>query len=609
MTLPNIIVEHDVVIPLRDGTRTFADVYRFDDGERRPVIMQRAIYGKHSTHEMAYPSPMTVVRAGYVYVSQDCRGCWTSEGDWEFFFQEQADGYDSIEWVAQQPWSAGKVGLIGASGHGMTAYQALAAAPPSLAAAFIEVAAADMQSWSKRAGALSELHMGAGFAAAAVGLNNLARLDVDHDERARLSAALAEIMNATGQDLKRLPVLDFEAVKDDRLGGGIKDILLREPTDAFWQKDAISAGRSPGRVKVPVKAITGAFDVFVRSMTSVFASNPDLGHELIFGPWGHFGVYGQPYGVKNYKAAPGGGEVWTPLVLSWFDRWLKDDTPPAKDSSTAYYFLAGENRWATSPTWPPAGREQELYLTSPAGSASVGEQGAVVFERPAEPGSRGFTYDPGNPVPTIGGPVVDFMAATRFDPSYTADATQDQRRVEGRPDVLVYTSAELTEIVRMAGSASVKLWASSSAEDTDFFVRVIDVEPDGFAGNVTEGVVRTRYRNGANDSWLTPGEPTELKIELDPTAYSFLPGHRIRVHVTSSNFPRFSRNLNSRAVPEFGTQDDARIAEQHIYDGPAMPSRLIFNIVPETPAAFPYQVTSRPAPPMSSHVAGGSPPD
>jgi uncharacterized protein len=590
---PNIVIEHDVVIPLRDGTRTVADVYRADDGNRYPVILTRAIYGKNRAGESApHPGAISFVRAGYVFVSQDCRGCGGSEGDWEFFFQEQNDGYDTVEWLADQPWSTGKVGIIGASGHGMTAYQAVAAQPPSLAAAYILVGRADMQSWAKRAGALSELHMGGAYLAGPIGMNNIARLDVDDSERGELLQSLLAALGATREDLMRLPVLDARALTDDRLTAGCRNILLAEPTDPFWQKDATSLGNDPGRARAPVKAVAAMYDPFLPSMINVFSGGADLGHELIIGPWGHFGAYGQPSGLKDFKDAPGGSQVWTPSMHEWFNRWMKDDPSPEPASSTVYYFLAGENRWAASPTWPPAGQALELFLTSVGDSAAQHGGGAVVFEQPAAAGSRNYRYDPADPVPTIGGVMVEFGAATRFDRTLTADAAHDQRCLESRSDVLVYTSAELTDIVRLAGPVSAHLWVASSAEDTDFFVRVIDVEPDGFAGNVTEGLVRARYRHGGNDAWLTPGERVEMVMELDPTAHSFLPGHRIRVHITSSSFPKFSRNLNTRAVPEFGTSADIAVAEQTIFDGADTPSRIAFHVVPATKAASPYTAAS-----------------
>lgn len=581
-----IIVERDVVIPLRDGTRTTADVFRPDDGERRPVVLQRSIYGKDGYMEHAYAGPMEVVRAGYVYVTQDCRGCGGSDGYLDFFFQEQEDGYDSVEWAAAQSWSNGRVGVVGNSALTMTALQAVAAQPPSLAAAFVVDGHTDMESWTKRGGVPSELYFSAQFIGYMVALNNLPRLGLTDAQRGELMRSVGEALSATREDLLRLPVLDIEGLRDDQVTSGLRSIFFAEPTDPFWKKDAVALGKAPQRARVPIKAVAGAFSPFVASMANVWLAGPDLGHELIIGPWGHFGTVGAPSGVRSYLDAPAGGrKVWCNAMISWFDRWVKEDKPPAEPpTSRLYYFLTGEDRWAASTTWPPLpGSDLDVFL----GGGAAGE-GTLGFDPPVRAGSRGYTYDPADPAPTLGGIMIDIGQVARFDRTLTADGPHDQRPLESRADVLVYDSPLLTEVVRVAGPGTATLWVSSSAEDTDFLVRIVDVEPDGFAAKIAEGVVRVRYREGRDDSWLTPGEPVELTVGLDPIVHSFLPGHRIRVHVTSSSFPKYTRNLNSRVVPERGVDGDIVVAAQTVHHGPDTPSRVSLHVVPAAEPEWPY---------------------
>ena len=616
MQKKNIIIEHDVVIPMRDGTRLLADVMRPDDDLPRPVVLSRSIYDKSAIGGGIFLDPMAFARAGYVFVVQDCRGTFASEGNWEFFYQERDDGYDTVEWVAKQPWSSGKVGIIGASGTAMVAFQAVAAQPPSLSAAFVGVGAADMKTWLKRGGSLNDYALNQSYLSFFIGTQILARLEMSPAEKAELQQSLMQAATATNKDLMKLPIYDYEALLDKRITGGFRDVLLAEVTDSFWKREAKTLGGNPSLAKTPVMMIAGIHDMFLNSMLNVFkGAPPGIPHEIVIGPWAHFGAYGLSYGTKHHVAAPGGGAVLSPKAVKWFDSWMKSDneetagpsllekvaarggapSPSAvlergigtgqsdrKRSPRAYYFLSGENRWTMSPTWPPEGKKLDLFLSS--------DNDAVLFKAPSKPGVRKYTYDPANPVPTMGGAVIDISASFNmtFDPSLTCDGVQDQRRIESRPDILVYTSPELKEVVRIAGPVTARIFVSSSAEDTDFFVRLIDVEPDGFAGNVSEGVTRARYREGRNDSWLTPDKTIELVVELHDTAHSFQPGHRIRVDVTSSCFPKYSRNLNSRVVPELGHDSDIVVAHQRVFDGGDTQSRITLHTVAESEPASPY---------------------
>ena len=581
--LPRIIVEQDVVIPLRDGTRTVADVFRYDDDVRRPVVLQRSIYGKHGYMEHAYPGPMAIVRAGYAYVSQDCRGCGGSDGFLDFFHQEQDDGYDSVEWAAVQPWSSGRVGVIGNSALTMTALQAVAAQPPSLAAAFVVDGHTDMESWTHRSGVPSEVYFAAQFMGHMVSLNNLRRLDLGEKEYAELVADVGAALATTREDLLGLPLLDIPGLGEDRVTSGLRSIFLAGPSDQVWERDRVALGKDPGRARVPIKAVTGVHSPFVASLLGVWAGgDPALGHEILVGPWGHYGTVGAPSGTHDYLDAPAGGrKVWGTALIGWFDRWLKGGVDEVPAERSMHYFLTGEQRWAQSDVWPPPGIKRELFFGP----------GDLVASPPVS-GARDYRYDPADPAPTRGGVVIDIGQVSRFDRTLTADGPHDQRPLEGRGDVLVYRTPVLEEATRVVGPASATVWLSSSAEDTDVIVRVLDVEPDGFAGTLAEGIVRARHRAGGDDAWLVPGEPTELTVEIAPIVHTFLPGHRIAVHVTSSSFPKYSRNLNARVVPEVGTTDDIVVADQRVHHGGARPSCLRLHVVETTVASTPYRAAT-----------------
>jgi putative CocE/NonD family hydrolase len=328
-------------------------------------------------------------------------------------------------------------------------------------------------------------------------------------------------------------------------------------------------------VDVPLLHVAGFMDFLSPTMLKLFeAIQHDGRHQLLVGPWTHYGSYTGHAGANNYRASAGGGPgTLGPMIATWFDRWLRDHTDEAETSSVRY-FITGDNQWASTRTWPPLGSELRYYLRS-GGHANTRSGDGFLATELADTAERSepdrFRYDPRDPVPSRGG----LLAS----PSLGEEGIQDQRAVEDRSDVLVYTSAELSEPVRIAGDIRASIHVASSAVDTDVVTKLIDVHPDGYAANVSEGALRARYRHGGHDGWLVPGQVTELTVDLHQAAHTFVTGHRIRLELTSSNFPRLSRNLNSAVLPERGTSEDIVVAEQTVHHNARYPSNLTIHAV------------------------------
>ena len=565
--MSRLIVEQDVWMSTRDGVRLAADVYRPDDNAPHPVLLHRTPYGKSTASFVSaiVADPIELVRNGYVVVVQDVRGRFRSEGEWAPFVQEQTDGYDAVEWAAVQPWSDGNVGIYGSSYVAFTSYQAAAARPPHLKAAVPIVGNCNYMDGCIRTSGLFELGFNATYALM-VAFDAIKRLpEAEKIVRRKL---LARAMADPWATLWQLPLNRIEVLRELPHW---KKMIEEEPDSEYWASSNLEA--HPERIQVPLLQVVAYQDWLSPSAIRLFERIQRTGpHRLVAGPWSHAGAYDGHCGARDYRGiAPGGPAFHVPLIVSWFDRWLKGR--PQQDSSPAVrYFQTGENRWLETESWPPPGSQVTYYLDSGGHANSRSGDGRLMTGAAGSGAEDRFRYDPHNPVPTKGG-LIFFLA-----PVLIPDGVQDQGEVEDRDDVLVYTSDTLNAPVRIAGEVFVRLFASSSAEDTDFVVKLVDVEPNGYAANVTEGGLRARYRNGGHADWLTPGNITEFTIELMQTAHTFQPGHRLRLEISSSNFPRFSRNLNCRVLPETGSAEDMLVAEQRIFHSAAHPSCLIMRV-------------------------------
>ncbi len=544
--------ERQVMVPMRDGVRLATDLYLPESAGKAPVVMTRSPYGRTGFAGLAE----TLARAGYVGVWQDVRGRFDSEGDWVPFVHEADDGFDAIQWAATQPWSDGRVFMLGGSYVAMVQWLAASRHNPHLAGLITMVSPGDFyEDFLWEGGAFN-------FGAAAlwttfVDGRGLVTLDSLPWEQALTRLPLREAVRAVGHD-----------------PAAFRQWIAHPTDDAFWR--AIRWDGDFSRFDFPVLHIGGWFDVFqkgtvenFRRMTTRARPSARSRQHLVIGPWGHTGWENSKVGAVDFGASSVLG--MGPMVSRFLDRYARgrtDQTLPA-----VRVFLMGANEWREYPSWPAPGTRSVSYYFRGAGRANGSEgDGLLAAERPRadEPADR-FRYDPANPVPTTGG-------GNCCWPNIVAWGPLDQRAVEARPDVLVYSTPPLEEDVQVLGPVQLELWIASSAPNTDFTGKLVDVAPDGFAMNLTDGILRVSHRDGSTRPRpLRPGAPTAITVDLWNTGHVFRKGHRIRVEVSSSNFPRYSRNLNTDALPE--TTATFVVADQTVFHDAARPSRLILPVI------------------------------
>ena len=550
-------VDLDQVVPMRDGTRLRANVYRPAGDGRHPVLLTRLPYGKDLPLGTQLLDPVQATRRGYAVVVQDTRGRFQSEGEFEPFRSEDVDGYDTVEWAAAQPWSDGKVGMYGASYFGQTQWAAAKLRPPSLKAIAPHI------TWSEpldgtfgRGGALE-------FGTAASWTLQMA-LNVVMRKHATDRAEMERAIRGIVQDYDRmaeatyrqLPLRDFAPLVRNEAPNAL-NVNLDSLADASV---AEHLRVRHDQVEVPSLNGGGWYDIFLQGTIDNFNAMRRRGvpAKLLIGPWTH-STSTNPVGELNFGFGAQSVFIdlrmdFMSLQLRWFDHWLKDvDTgvlaePPVK------IFVMGLNRWRDEQEFPLARAvEEDIFL----------HQGGRL-DRTAPEGDESpdhFDYDPADPVPTLGG-------ALLLPPEFPA-GPRDQRPVEERPDVLVYTGGEFGRDVEVTGPVKVTLFACSTAPSTDFVARLCDVHPDGRSINLTDGIVRVR---------ATPGEPAEHIVDLWATSNLFRAGHRLRLQVTSSCFPRWDRNLNTGEASGVGSEP--QVAGQTILHDRAHPSRVTISIVP-----------------------------
>ncbi len=563
-------VDIDVEVPMRDGTILRANVYRPAGDGRWPVLLTRLPYGKDLPLGTAVADPVQAARRGYAVVVQDTRGRFRSDGEWDPFRNEAADGVDTIAWAAVQSWSNGEVGMFGASYFGFTQWAAAVQAPPALKAI------SPLMTWSDpyrgvlfRGGAM-ELGT-AGAWQAQMGFDVLVRR---HRPDLRAMAGAIRRLGATYDRLGTtgywwLPLSEFEAARDQNVGPSFFEIN-RHPIDRQVGEPLRIAGRHH-EAKAASLNTGGWFDIFLQHSIDAYVASRAAGlpTRLIVGPWTH-STLSNPVGEVNFGFGAQLGFIdlqsdFLSLQLRWFDRWLKGIDAGVDAEAPVRIFVMGANVWRYEPEWPlERAVASELFLRA-GGRLDAGAPGAEAPDA--------YAYDPADPVLTLGG-------ATLMTPEFPS-GPYDQRRVECRPDVLTYTTEPLERDLEVTGPVKVVLWAISDAPDTDFVARLCEVASDGRSINLTDGIVRARYRDfakGGVPSLIEPGRPYEYEIDLWSTSNLFRAGNRIRLQVTSSNFPRWDRNLNTGHDLEADTE--LRVANQQILHDREHPSRLVISVVP-----------------------------
>ncbi len=563
----DIWLDNRVAIPMRDGVVLYADVYRPAAEGRYPVIVSRTPYSTERAPS-SYTAAAFFAQRGYAYVFQDVRGRHESEGRWEPFRDDIEDGYDTVEWAARQPWSNGKVGMEGGSYLGHVQWRAAQAQPPHLVAVFPRVASTSIyHDW---------ITVNGGWRLAF----NFGWGPVRQESRIMQNTGLHSMAQAPPgvsyeQTLWHLPLNDMQALLG-RDAQFYKDWLAHPDYDDYWRE--VSVEEHFDKIEVPVHTMGGFFDIFaqgtLRGYEGVSKKGANAkarkGSQMVIGPWEH-GVSRKVGDMDWGEAAAVDANA---LALRWFDYWLKgidnglDTEPPVK------IFVMGRNQWRFASEYPLADTDyRPLYLHSGGQANGSHGDGALSWNKPLadQPADR-FHYDPANPVPSLGG-------ANCCGVSTTSGA-RDQRPIEHRGDVLVYTTEPLEDEVEVVGPVKLRLWAASSAVDTDFVAKLVDVYPDGRAINVAEGIVRARYRNSLSaPELLEPNKAYEFEIDMIGTANRFRKGHRIRVHVASSHFPQFSRNLNTGEP--FGAGTEMKTAEQTVFHSTARASHILLPVIPD----------------------------
>ncbi len=565
--------KQDVPATMRDGTVLRSNVFTPDAPGRYPVILMRLPYNKDVAQTYVYASPATYATACYIVVVQDVRGQYKSGGFFYAFANEATDGYDTVEWAARLPKSDGRVGMYGFSYPGTTQYQTAILRPPHLVTIVPAMASDDYHDgWTYEGGALDQSF------AEDWPMTTIANSAV----RGRYpdGAALDAEMNQAAMDeftkwYWYLPLNKFPPLRpnDPRVAPYFFDWLKHPNDDAYWQRWSIR-GRYRD-VTVPALEFDGWYDIFINGALQNFngmrsqGGSPTArqGTQLVVGPWLHI-PWSQTVGQINF--GPQAANPIDQLQLKWFDYWLKGIHNGVNRQPRVRIFVMGENKWRSSNQWPlPGTRYVKYYLHTATRANSVHGTGSLSKTTRARGGARvdRYTYNPRHPVPSIGG---RFQASVPGGP-------YDQRPLLGRHDVLVYTTPPLRHNLPVIGPITVTLYASSSAKDTDWTAKLDDVYPDGRSMLIEYGIQRARYRNSeTHPTLIRPGKIYKYTIHVWPTANMFKAGHRIRLEISSSNFPMYDRNPNTGHP--FAQDSVLQTARQTIYHDPSHPSEVTLPI-------------------------------
>jgi uncharacterized protein len=557
-----VTIERGVPVKMRDGVTLRADICRPKAEGKFPVLLTRTPYDRNGAVDFC----LKAVPRGYVVIAQDVRGRYASEGDWYPFKYESQDGYDTVEWAAALPYSNGKVGMFGGSYVGATQYLAAIAQPPHLAGICPSDTASNYHDgWVYQGGAFEQW------------FSESWTTGLADNTISRRSQIGADVVRWT----PTLPLLSYPVFATPSAAGlapYFTDWLAHPDYDDYWKPWSIE-DHYP-QIQVPVFSMGAWYDIFLGGTLRNYARLKNeagteaarRGQRLMIYVGGHAGgtAVGKIGAVDFGDKLPFDVDE---VTLRWYDSLLKGTVNGPDRERPVRIFVMGKNDWREENDWPlerAKATRYYLHSTKPANGLEGG--GTLSTAAPSEEKPDHYLYDPNDPVPTIGGPLC-------CQPLPTGIGPQDQRPAEGRGDVLVFSSPAFALNTEVTGPISLDLYVSSSAVDTDFTGKVVDVWPDGFAQNLTEGILRLRYRNSQEKPELgNPGKIYHISVDLWATSNVFLPGHKLRLEVSSSNFPRFDRNLNTGEDQASGTHMIK--ATNVIYHDKSRPSSLVLPIVP-----------------------------
>jgi uncharacterized protein len=599
------ITERKVMVPMRDGVRLATDVYRPKNASGKvPVIWVRTPYNfNYWDVRNGVPADMkaalTAVKRGYAYVIQNERGHFFSEGNYDILGAPRTDGYDAIAWLASQPWSNGKVGTTGCSSTAEYQMGIAAMGHPAYAAMNVQGFGAgvgrvrpyyEQGNWY-RGGAVQML-----FITWLYGEQNQVRPmfppNTSQEDLIRASKAFDLTQQLPPVDwskaLWHLPVQDILKAVDAPHGifadampvdtGG--RMIQRSPNDPAWYKGGLYHDDMP--LNVPGLWFMSWYDVSIGPNLALYnhvrnTAKGDIADEqwAIIAPVTHCAyTRATEDTIVGERSMADARLDYQEIIYGFFDRFLKGEKSARLEAlPKVTYFTMGMNKWQTSDTWPPAGVQPMTFFLSSAGRAnSLSGDGALVTSLPATDKPDTFAYDPMNPVLSYGGNVCCTGTAVQA-------GAFDQRKVEAREDVLVYTSEQFKEGTELSGPIEPTLYVSSDVKDTDFTVKVVDVYPDGRAYNLDESIQRLRYRDGYDKPlvWIEPGKVYKVSLQPLNTSNYFDVGHRLRIEVSSSNFPRFDRNLNTGGSNY--DEDKGVIAHNSVHHSNQYPSQVVVTVV------------------------------
>jgi putative CocE/NonD family hydrolase len=576
-----VLIENDVETAMTDGTILRSTVYRPADGDPCPVLLTRTPYGRDLAVNSAYLNPATVAAAGYVVILQDCRGRFGSGGAFDPSVNEASDGASTVEWAARLPYSNGVVGMWGRSYFAETQWRAASRKPAGLAALSLGISAgANANNGSLYRGGTFELGSRLTWGHASIAANELSReFSEDPELRAKELESWLDLDRSFSDATAfgTLPLRDLSP----RLGTFMRRHVLpsagESPGSSFT---SVWDGASAAPVDMPTLHIGGWFDIFAPSTLAQYRmqlehsrANPSVAPRLIIGPWTHTNFSGTypdvSFGLNAAAGVMNGLGDLSGLQTAWFDSVLKGDPEPLSQVPPVLLYIMGENRWGGFDELPVPARQRSWFLGA----------GGSLGDAPGTAGQESYDYDPLDPVPTAGGAIM-IHGAIPAGPAH-------QQAVEARDDVLTFTTAPFDAPVTIFGEVSAAFFAASSAVDTDFVVRLCRVTPDGTSLGLADGIIRASWRDSYADTglWepghepspLEPGRPYEYTVSLWQTAYTFAPGERLRVQITSSCHPRWDRNLNTGRLA-FDSAETL-VARQSVLFGEGHPSRLTAGIL------------------------------
>ncbi|GAA2026612.1 CocE/NonD family hydrolase [Agromyces tropicus] len=578
-------VRKNVMVPMRDGVRLATDLWIPEgDGHEndmpRPTLLVRLPYTKDlfPANEFDYPTMPNIFRlleAGYAIVYQDCRGTGSSEGRFVPLASEAEDGADMISWLRDQPWCNGSIGTFGHSYLGMTQWALATEAPEGLKAMVPTITAIDAYRsfWYSDGGAVSWHTV---WSWTDLMLMLPTRDTADHPRTAPVIAGEAAGMLAQAEgEMAHLPLIDHPLYRE--VWPWWAEFLAHPTFDDHWRSQL--AVDKLDRVTAPALHIAGWFDIFAPDMARAFARATTetgtgaarAGQRLIIGPWDHMHFTGD-YADRSFGLEAGLTALdLTQSYLDYFDRHVRGIDDSA-DLAPVRIFVMGADEWRDEPSWPlPDTAYTDYFLSSVEGANSSLGDGRLSPDAPQVQGADTIDYDPADPVPTLGGRLI-------APASLNAVGPVDQRAVEERADVLCYSTEVLDEPVEVTGFVSASLFVSSTAVDTDVTAKLVDVFPDGRAIYLTDGILRLRYRDSLSEpALLEPGRAYEVEIDMGVTSNVFLAGHRIRLEVSSSSFPRYDRNLNTGR--DVATDAHGIAATNRIHFTSLQPSRLTLPVI------------------------------